>query len=619
MKSTRKVIIMILILVFACMFFVACNDKGNPNDNDSSQQVLRKPTADPDPNNPYDIATDVTDYRTTTIKFEFERMSITFTNSESLNNLFYDYKLEDFDAEKFDSVCERYPEDLEEIRKRVKLNAFGVQTSQYTRSLWLTLKNPDKENVLDYIDEFRKDKGIRYASPEVNNPAGWCATANDELIGHQQSVFEKIELFDAWDTTTGSSNVKVGVIDTGIYKDHPDLTSNVNTSLGCGSDYSSDPYYVGDTQYHGTMVAGIIGAKGNNGIGISGVCQNVSLVSLRADGNVFDSNDGMYLEDADCVIRAIVYATNNNIPILNFSGGFYSDDELRRDRMKNAINNYKGLLIVGSGNKNLDVDSTAIYPQDFDCDNMIVVGAVNRNDTKWSRSNYGSTTVDLFADGNNIETTFPYESYTYAEQERLHVTFSSGTSLAAPFVTGVAALILSKCPTLSAAEVKGFILDNVDAVPSLTGKCVTGGRLNAKKAVEAAHAHNKLTCTYTSKTIRTGHYVNCNYCDYSTFEAHTWSPVKVPNTGIVKHHICIFCGAITDIIAIPNPTLLLTPNALALMNEKESSTSGDYEFEITQDIVFVKKNGKYYLMVACDENGNIIADLSKVLKKEEVI
>lgn len=136
-------------------------------------------------------------------------MSITFTNSESLNNLFYDYKLEDFDAEKFNSVCERYPEDLAEIRKRVKLNAFGVQTNQYTRSLWLTLKNPDKENVLACIDEFRKDKGVRYASPEVNNPAGWFATANDELIGHQQSVFEKIELFDAWDTTTGSSNVMI--------------------------------------------------------------------------------------------------------------------------------------------------------------------------------------------------------------------------------------------------------------------------------------------------------------------------------------------------------------------------------------------------------------------------
>ena len=117
MKSTRKVIITILILIFACMFFVACNDKGNPNDNDngkpkdndSSQQVLRKPTADPDPNNPYDIATDVIDFRTTTLEFFFGRVSITFTNSESLNNLFYDYKIEDFDVEKFERVYETYP------------------------------------------------------------------------------------------------------------------------------------------------------------------------------------------------------------------------------------------------------------------------------------------------------------------------------------------------------------------------------------------------------------------------------------------------------------------------------------------------------------------------------
>ena len=75
MKSTRKVIITILILVFACMFFVACNDKGNLNDNNSSQQVLRKPTADPDPNNPYDFATDVIDYRTTTLDLFYERIA----------------------------------------------------------------------------------------------------------------------------------------------------------------------------------------------------------------------------------------------------------------------------------------------------------------------------------------------------------------------------------------------------------------------------------------------------------------------------------------------------------------------------------------------------------------
>ena len=218
MKSTRKVIITILILVLVCMFFVACNDKGNPNDNDngkpkdndSSQQVLRKPTADPDPNNPYDIATDVIDYRTTTLEFFFGRVSITFTNSESLNNLFYDYKLEDFDAEKFERVYERYPVSLQIVRDKVIANDMGVETKKYTRSLWLTLKNPSRENVLDYIDELSADKGVLYAEADVNShPAGWCATANDELIDHQQSVFEKIELFDAWDTTTGSPSVMI--------------------------------------------------------------------------------------------------------------------------------------------------------------------------------------------------------------------------------------------------------------------------------------------------------------------------------------------------------------------------------------------------------------------------
>lgn len=312
----------------------------------------------------------------------------------------------------------------------------------------------------------------------------------------------------------------------------------------------------------------------------------------------------------------IVYATNHNIPILNFSGGFYgNEDDPKRKRMEEAIRNYKGLLIVGAGNDNLNVDNTPMYPQDFDCENIIVVGAVNRNDTKCSFSNYGKVAVDLFADGNNIETTFPYESYTYAEQERLHVTFSSGTSLAAPFVTGVAALILSKHPSLSTSELKGFILDNVDQISALSGKCVTGGRLNAKKAVENAHIHSFSTCTYTNLGVRRGHKVECNICDYEKDTLHEWIEVKKPGTGIVMEYQCLACGARTQLIDIPNPYRFFTSNVLTLMLEKEQTTSGDYMIEITRDIVLVKKNGKYYLMVACDDKGNILADLSKVLKK----
>lgn len=288
--------------------------------------------------------------------------------------------------------------------------------------------------------------------------------------------------------------------------------------------------------------------------------------------------------------------------------------------LRNAIATYNGLIVVAAGNENVEIvdensNGVKLYPQSFNLDNIIVVGASNRNDERWvsnqlEASNYSSTIVDLFAPGVNI--------YSLSANRTQAYEYRTGTSLAAPFVTGVAALIWSVEPNLTATQVKSRIMQNVDSVSALSNLCVSGGRLNAQKALEA-HSHNKVTCTYTSKTIRTGHYVNCKYCDYSTFEAHMWNAVKVPGTNLVKHYLCGGCGAVTDIIAIPNPTSLLTSNALALMNEKESSTSGDYEFEITQDIVFVKKNGKYYLMVACDENGNIIADLSKVLKKEEVI
>ena len=95
--------------------------------------------------------------------------------------------------------------------------------------------------------------------------------------------------------------------------------------------------------------------------------------------------------------------------------------------------------------------------------------------------------------------------------------------------------------------------------------------------------------------------------------------VKKPNTGIVTGYECFNCHAKYQLVAIPNPSSLLAPNVLALINEKESVTSGDFDIEITKDVAIVKKDGKYYLMIACDDNGNPIADLSRVIRKDEVI
>ena len=612
MKSTRKVLITILILVFACMFFVACNDKGNLNDNNSSQQVLRKPWAQPDPNNEWDLPEKV-DYSNT--EFEGKKIYLTLTNSESLNNLFYDYTPEDFGSDRFCSVVDKFPKWLEKLRNQTKAgkrydidDVTTANPKTYARTLELGLVNQGRQSAFDCIEYLYTKEYVLIAEPDAKSKLTWFATTSNDPYTSKQWGLEKIKAYDAWDIEKGNSTLTVGNIDSGINQIHEDLMENMS-NLSCGT----DPYT--DSVNHGTRTAGIIGAVGNNGKGISGVCWNIKIASLKACIGASD-------EVPQLVIAAIEYAKANNIKLLNFSGGFYQDEIAGYSKgLKDAISSYNGLIVVAAGNQNFEIvdegnsNGIKLYPQSFNLDNIIVVGASNRNDERWvssqlEASNYSSTIVDLFAPGVNI--------YSLSADLEQAYEYRTGTSLAAPFVTGVAALIWSVEPNLTATQVKSRIMQNVDPIPALSNMCVSGGRLNAQKALEA-HTHNKNTCTYTNLGVKRGHTIECRYCDYTETDAHTWSPVKVPNTVIVKHHICIFCGAITDIIAIPNPTSLLTPNALALMNEKESSTSGDYEFEITQDIVFVKKNGKYYLMVACDENGNIIADLSKVLKKEETI
>ena len=207
-----------------------------------------------------------------------------------------------------------------------------------------------------------------------------------------------------------------------------------------------------DLSGHGTHVAGIIGAQGNNEIGISGVAWNIRLVSLR----VFDSNGYGYLSD---VKRAIDFATNENIPILNYSGGSSSD----HNGCKKAIENYPGLFVCAAGNDNQDNDSHGYFPGNYNFDNLISVGAININGNRptslqWQvdengkpqGSNYGATTVDIFAPGDTIVSTVPTSVYSkgYVRYE--------GTSMATPHVTGVAALMLSINPNLTPQQIKFF-------------------------------------------------------------------------------------------------------------------------------------------------------------------
>lgn len=284
----------------------------------------------------------------------------------------------------------------------------------------------------------------------------------------------KINAPGAWDITTGSSNIIVGVLDTGIDTSHPEFPGRINTALG--RNFTDDTVGMTDPVGHGTHVAGIIGAAGNNGVGVSGVNWNVTMVSLR----VFKNNGSGGGTGTTAWLRdGINYAQNNNISILNHSGGGYTDDQ----SVLAAVNNYTGLFVCSAGNDsyNTDINGIPHYPSSYTCDNLISVGASDSSDNIVSFSNYGKTSVDLFAPGSGILSTYPVSLGSYINMD--------GTSMATPMVTGVAALIKSINPNLSAAQIKSYILNNVDIVAAFSGKCVTGGRLNAYKAVKGAASY----------------------------------------------------------------------------------------------------------------------------------
>ena len=347
MKTLRRAIIAILLIVLVCATFVACNDGNNPPANENGQQTLgKKPIANPDPNNPYDVRNSERDYSEEKYQYDCQKITVTLTNSESLNNLFYDYVLADFGENIFGTIEEKTKEKTEKLRQQtnngVQYDENGstlVNPKTFWRIFALTLKDPTRENVVNYINTLMKRKDVLYADPELKG-GSWFKTSNDAMIGQQWSL-GKIDAYGAWELTTGSSSVTVGLIDSGIRKTHEDLSANIADGGYAATNQSPHS----DSVDHGTRTAGIIGAVGNNGKGISGVCWNVNIVSLKA---CIGSQD----ETPELVINAIEYAKTNNIKLLNFSGGFYDWEitETEIQGLKTAISNYSGLIVVAAGN-----------------------------------------------------------------------------------------------------------------------------------------------------------------------------------------------------------------------------------------------------------------------------
>ncbi len=359
------------------------------------------------------------------------------------------------------------------------------------------LKIEDNKTVEDAIAEFTADPDVQYVEPNYTRNIS-TISSNDtdkallwgldntgqEINGDWGDITgtadADIDAPEAWAVNEGTNaDVIVAVIDIGVSYTHPDLSANMwdgtncvsNTGAplgGCnhGYDYASNdvtPLPSSNSNYHGTHVAGIIAAEKNNNTGIIGIAPHAKIMALR------------FALTVSSEVKAIDFAIQNGAKVINasFGGAGFSQAEY------DAINRFKdagGLFVAAAGNDGTSNDSAHFYPSDYDLPNIISVAATDQNDAITSFSNFGATSVDVGAPGENILSTITQNTYAYL----------SGTSMATPYTAGLAALIWGYQNDLSYTDVKNIILNDGDVNTDLTGVTVSGKRINAQKSLFGA-------------------------------------------------------------------------------------------------------------------------------------
>jgi subtilisin family serine protease len=308
-------------------------------------------------------------------------------------------------------------------------------------------------------EAFEQHPEVLYAEPNWIYRA--AVIPNDLRFGELWGL-DRIGAPAAWDLNTGSAAVKVAVVDTGVAYDHPDLAPNVVA----GWDFVGNDNDASDQHGHGTHVAGTIGARGNDGLGVAGVNWNVALMPVQVLSPVGNGR-------IDQISEGLAFAARNGAKVVNASLGGSNFSQTMERAIREAP---ETLFVVAAGNGARDNDTSPIYPCNYDLANVVCVAASDRDDSKASFSNFGATSVDLAAPGVNVVSTALDGSYLSL----------SGTSMAAPHVAGVAALIWARAPWATVADVRSALLSTVDRIPALAGTSVTGGRLNAARALGAA-------------------------------------------------------------------------------------------------------------------------------------
>ncbi len=411
---------------------------------------------------------------------------------------------------KFTEDFKNYPSDINELNKKYQVSSmikiFKNHENTILDNIYI-FNVPEDSNILSIVDEYSSKPFVQYAEP--NYLLSLFSTPNDKFFNKQYGLHNTgqeiwlgiygtedadIDAPEAWDIETGSQDVTIAIIDTGVDYTHPDLEGNIwineEEIADNGIDDDNNGYiddrigwdFVGesisnpapdndplDDYGHGTHCSGIASAVTDNGIGVAGTSWNCKIMCLRAAGTILGKLN------SDAAVESIVYATDNGADVISMSWGSTSPKNSIKDALDYAYEN-NVVLIAASGN---DPFSDKFYPAAYE--NVIAVAASDWDDNLALFSTYGDW-VDVTAPGFRIYSTMPtYNVILNLFGMNKNYDFMDGTSMSCPMVAGLAGLLISYNLSLTNEEVRDFINTASDWIN--TDDKIANGRINAHKAL----------------------------------------------------------------------------------------------------------------------------------------